>query len=550
MKKMKVGTRLSFGFGCVCALLLITVAIGIVKLAILNDGTTQIVEDSLPKIEMAHTLLEKVDGIDLALRNMLLSTNGDDRRREARAVMDTRKAADTEVVRMNAVQKSPEGMARMSKVVDKGARYLEVQNKLMALIQDGADDEAKVFLAKDLRPVLGAYKAEIVAMIEFERAKIVATGQEAKQTYLNSRKQMLGLGVLAIVIACAVGYLITRILLKQLGGEPDYAADIAGEIAAGRLGVKVAVDPKDSSSLIYAMGKMREQLASVVHEVRASTDLITNASAEIAAGNQELSARTEQQAGSLEETASSLEELTSTVRQNADNARQANQLAVSAADVAAKGGAVVAQVVDTMESINASARNIVDIIGVINGIAFQTNILALNAAVEAARAGEQGRGFAVVASEVRVLAQRSADAAKEIKKLIDKSVEQTDTGTRLVGEAGVTMNAIIDGIRSVTDIMGEISAASAEQSSGIEQINMAVVQMDQVTQQNAALVEEAAAASASMQEQAASLSRAVSVFTLDDGLDADGAHGAPARPAAAARLLAPKDDYRKKWGAA
>jgi methyl-accepting chemotaxis protein len=551
MKKMKVGTRLSLGFGCVCALLLITVAIGIVKLSILNDGTTQIVEDSLPKIEMAHTLLEKVDGIDLALRNMLLSTNGDDRRREARAVMDTRKAVDAEVVRMNAVQKSPEGMARMSKVVDNGARYLEVQNKLMALIQDGADDEAKVFLAKDLRPVLGAYKAEILAMIEFESVKIVATGKEAKQTYLNSRKQMLGLGVLAIVIACAVGYLITRILLKQLGGEPDYAADIAGEIAAGKLGVKVAVDPKDSSSLIYAMGKMREQLASVVHEVRASTDLITTASGEIAAGNQELSARTEQQAGSLEETASSLEELTSTVRQNADNARQANQLAVSAADVAAKGGAVVAQVVDTMESINASARNIVDIIGVINGIAFQTNILALNAAVEAARAGEQGRGFAVVASEVRVLAQRSADAAKEIKKLIDKSVEQTDTGTRLVGEAGVTMNAIIEGIRSVTDIMGEISAASAEQSSGIEQINMAVVQMDQVTQQNAALVEEAAAASASMQEQAASLSRAVSVFTLDDGLDADAEHCAPSRPAAPARrLLASKDDYRKEWGAA
>jgi methyl-accepting chemotaxis protein len=551
MNKLKVGTRLSLGFGCVCALLLITVAVGIVKLAVLNDGTTQIVEDRLPKIEMARSLLEKVNTIDLALRNMLLSTNGDDRKREARAVVDTRKAVDTEMARMDAVRKSPEERAMVSKVAEKAAMYLEVQNKLMALVQDGADDEAKVFLAKDMRPVLGAYKAEIVALVEHESAKIAATGKDATQTYANSRNQMLGLGALAILIGCAVGYVITRRLLKQLGGEPDYAADIAAEIAAGNLSVEVAVDPSDTNSLIYAMNQMREQLAGVVHEVRASTDLITTASGEIAAGNQELSARTEQQAGSLEETASSLEELTSTVRQNADNAREANQLAMLAADVAAKGGAVVGQVVGTMESINASARNIVDIIGVINGIAFQTNILALNAAVEAARAGEQGRGFAVVASEVRVLAQRSADAAKEIKNLIDKSVVQTDTGTRLVGEAGVTMAAIIDSIRSVTDIMGEISAASAEQSSGIEQINMAVVQMDLVTQQNAALVEEAAAASASMQDQAASLSRAVSVFRLGEGVGAASANPPSARPGTPARrLLASQENYREELDAA
>jgi methyl-accepting chemotaxis protein len=536
------------GFGFVCLLLVITIAVGISKVAILNAGTTTIVHNRLPKIEMAHALLEQVDTIDLGLRNMMLSANGDDRKRELQAVMGVRKEADAVMAQMEIVHKSPEGRALLSKVVDHRAKYQDVQNKLMALIQKGEDDEAKAYLAKDLRPVLGAFKDVLVALIAHENAKIVETAKEAEQTYIDSRNQMIGIGVLAIVIACVIGYAITRRLLKQLGGEPDYAAAIAGEIAAGNLGVKVTVAAHDKTSLIHAMAQMREQLAGVVREVRTSTDRITTVSGEIAAGNQELSTRTEQQAGALEETASSIEELTSTVRQNADNARQANQLAVSASDVAAKGGAVVAQVVDTMESINASSKNIGEIIGVINGIAFQTNILALNAAVEAARAGEQGRGFAVVASEVRILAQRSAEAAKEIKGLIDHSVVQTAAGTQLVSEAGVTMNAIIDSIRSVTDIMGEISAASAEQSAGIEQINQAVVQMDQVTQQNAALVEEAAAASASMQDQAISLANVVGVFTLDDSVASEAAPVRPARPGApATRMLASNASYRKEW---
>jgi methyl-accepting chemotaxis protein len=527
------------GFGFVCLLLVIIIAVGISKVAILNAGTIDIVGNTLPKIEMASTLLGKVDSISLALRNMLLSTNGDDRKREAKAIVDIRKEVDAVIERMGNVNKSPEARALLGTIADHRAKYLDVQNKLMALIQDGADDEAKTFLAKELRPVLGAFKDVLVASIEHENANIAETAKEAQQTYIDSRNQLLGLGVLAIAIACAVGYAIRRGLLNQLGGEPDYAAQIAGEIAAGNLGVKVAVAPGDNGSLMHAMAKMRDQLAGVVRDVRSSTDMIATASAEIAAGNQELSARTEQQAGALEETASSIEELTSTVRQNAENARQANQLAVSASDVAAQGGVVVAKVVDTMESINASAKNIGEIIGVINGIAFQTNILALNAAVEAARAGEQGRGFAVVASEVRVLAQRSADAAKEIKGLIDRSVVQTAEGSRLVGQAGVTMNAIIDSIRNVTDIMGEISVASAEQGAGIEQINQAVVQMDQVTQQNAALVEEAAAASAAMRDQALSLANVVGVFALDDGIASDTPPARRARPTApATRMLA------------
>ena len=539
MKNLKVGTRLSLGFGFVCVLLVVTIAVGISKVAVLNAGTASIVENNLPKIETANTLLQKGDVISLALRNMMLSTNGDDRKREVQVILATRKEVGAVIERMGSTYTSPEGRALLGKIVEHRARYLEAQDKLIALIQDGEDDAAKVYLAKELRPVLGAFQGVLVALIAHENSGIVATAKEARQTYIDSRNQMLGLGVLAIVIAGAIGYAIRRGLLHQLGGEPDYAAAIAGEIAAGNLGVKVTLALGDTRSLVYAMAKMREQLAGVVREVRSSTDLIATASGEIAAGNQELSVRTEQQAGALEETASSIEELTSTVRQNTDNARQANQLAVSASDVAAQGGAVVARVVDTMESINASAKNIGDIIGVINGIAFQTNILALNAAVEAARAGEQGRGFAVVASEVRTLAQRSADAAKEIKGLIDRSVVQTAEGSRLVGEAGVTMNAIIASIGRVTAIMGEISVASAEQGAGIEQINQAVVQMDQVTQQNAALVEEAAAASAAMQDQARSLASKVGVFVLDDGVAADGVTGRPVRPpAAATRLLA------------
>ena len=322
-----------------------------------------------------------------------------------------------------------------------------------------------------------------------------------------------GAFILAAILF-AIGMIISRGLLKQLGGEPDYATNIASTIAAGDLSVDVKTRPGDSNSLLYAMKSMRDSLAKVVGEVRTGTDTIATASSQIAAGNLDLSSRTEEQASSLEETASSMEELTSTVKQNADNARQANQLAASASEVAVRGGAVVSQVIDTMGSINASSRKIVDIIGVIDGIAFQTNILALNAAVEAARAGEQGRGFAVVASEVRNLAQRSAAAAKEIKTLIGDSVEKVDIGAKLVDQAGSTMNEVVDSIKRVTDIMSEITAASHEQSSGIEQINQAIGQMDEVTQQNAALVEEAAAAAASLQVQADNLSQTVSTFRL------------------------------------
>ena len=354
----------------------------------------------------------------------------------------------------------------------------------------------------------------MIKLSDLNTAGGIAASEVADQTFAMSQTLVIALLAIAIAIGIVLALVITRNLLAQLGGEPKYAAEVMEKIAAGDLSSNISVNTKYPNSMLFAIKEMQDSLIKIVSEIRSGTDTISTASGEIASGNLDLSQRTEEQASSLEETASSMEELTSTVKQNADNARQANQLAAGASEVAVKGGAVVGQVVQTMSSINASSKKIVDIISVIDGIAFQTNILALNAAVEAARAGEQGRGFAVVATEVRTLAQRSAAAAKEIKELISDSVSKVEDGTRLVDEAGATMDEIVSAVKRVTDIMSEISAASQEQSSGIEQVNQAVSQMDEVTQQNAALVEEAAAAAESMQDQAQALTQAVMIFKL------------------------------------
>jgi methyl-accepting chemotaxis protein len=389
--------------------------------------------------------------------------------------------------------------------------YTKARDALMSAKRNGNADEANRIFDTDFAQISPRYIASLQAFLDYQRNQIDITAKAIEEMSRKSVILQLSLGGLTLLI----GALLARLLTRSITVPLSQAVEMAESVAGGDLSRHIEVTRTDETGqLLMALKHMNDSLVRIVGDVRTGTHTIATASGEIASGNMDLSSRTEQQASSLEETAASMEELTSTVKQNADNARQANQLAISASEVAIKGGAVVSQVVDTMGSINTSARKIVDIIGVIDGIAFQTNILALNAAVEAARAGEQGRGFAVVASEVRSLAQRSAAAAKEIKSLIDDSVHNVDVGAKLVDQAGTTMHEIVESVKRVTDIMGEITAASQEQTSGIEQVNKAIAQMDNVTQQNAALVEEAAAASEAMQTQAGHLAQAISVFKL------------------------------------
>jgi methyl-accepting chemotaxis protein len=532
---LKLRTRLALGFGTICAMLTVTLALGLGMLGHINKGTKEIVQTRLPKINAAVSILDQVNNISIALRNMMLTEDAGDRKTQQAVVLKSRTTIDEQLKQFSAEVSLPKSRELIEQTSALNDKFVKAQNELLEHIDRNDLDGARAYLVSDFRPLLLDYKKVLNEQIKTHRDLIQQSAADAEDTYRNARLLMATLG-LAILAAAGV---VAWILSRSITGPLSQALAVANTVAAGDLTSRIDVQARDETGqLLRALKTMNENLAQTVQSVRRGTDTIATASSEVATGSQDLSSRTEQQASALEETASSMEELTSTVKQNADNARQANTLAGSASQVAERGGMLIEQVVGTMGDIDTASGRIADIIGVIDGIAFQTNILALNAAVEAARAGEQGRGFAVVASEVRSLAQRSAAAAKEIKTLIEDSSTKVENGSKLVGEAGATMREIVESVRRVTDIMAEISAASQEQTAGIEQINGAIAQMDQVTQQNAALVEQTSAASAAMQDEAARLAQAVSAFRLNAAAEVPVQRAAVAVAVTAARPAA------------
>ncbi|PIF09651.1 methyl-accepting chemotaxis protein [Janthinobacterium sp. 13] len=540
LAKMKVGTRLGLGFALVLVLLVAVTVLGIARMAQIQERLDHVINVNNVVTRLVIDMRGNVSDRITSLRILTLMTDAGDMEPEmARIKTQTTTYQETQkkLEEKFAVESTSEEKALLTSIKEYEAAAMPAIAKASALWMANDAEGATRVMIKEIRPVQKKWMEALEQLAVLEDKLNEQMQSDARKAFDSARLFMIILGVLAVAMGVAAALVITRGLLKQLGGEPDYTASIAGSIANGDLSIGIHTQPSDNSSLLAEMKEMRNSLVGIVGQVRVGTETIGTASREIADGNIDLSSRTEMQASALEKTASAMEELTSTVKQNADNAREANKLAATASDVALKGGSVVSQVVDTMSSINESAKKIVDIIGVIDGIAFQTNILALNAAVEAARAGEQGRGFAVVASEVRNLAQRSAGAAKEIKILIDDSAEKTERGTRLVGQAGVTMGEVVDSVRRVTDIMSEIASASQEQSAGIEQVNLSIIEMDGMTQQNAALVEQAAAAAQSLQDQAAELAHVVSIFKLVEGEEKPAAY-VPAPVAAVAAPVA------------
>ncbi len=515
-KNLKVSTRLAYAFGMVLAISLIAAVLSISKLTAIQENLKDIVFDNNVKIRLNTEMSDAVHIVARVMRSVVLLTEPADMEREMRKITKARADYDRAWAELEKFPASETGAQIRRKIASARDAARPVNNRVLELGLADKDAEAKEVLFKEAIPATQQWQDALAENIAFQHANSEKQYQQAEADYQQARTLLIAANSLSFALAIVLGWLVTRSITSQLGGEPAAAAGVAKAVANGDLSLRIALRPNDSSSMMVHLQLMQDSLARVVRKVRLGSEAVSSASVEIAQGNNDLSGRTEEQASALEETAASMEQLSATVKQNADSARQANQLAINASAVAAKGGEVVGQVVETMRGINDASRKIADIISVIDGIAFQTNILALNAAVEAARAGEQGRGFAVVATEVRSLAGRSAEAAKEIKALISASVARVESGTHLVDQAGVTMSEVVSSIQRVTDLMAEISAANGEQSAGVSQIGEAVVQMDQVTQQNAALVEEMAAAASSLKAQAQDLVRTVAVFKLDD----------------------------------
>jgi len=513
---LKIAKKLLAAFAVVIALTCVMGVFSIVQLVKVSNSSTDIAKSWLPAIRHVGEVQTSLARFRISEATHILQEDEAEMKAADKALATRRETMRKQQEALAALMTDPEEKRIYGEFLQDLEAYMAQSAKLTALSHAGSKDEARGIFKGASNKIYRKINDEFEAMVKHNDEGSTASEQTADQVFDMSRKLIAGALVLVVVGGALLAMWVARMVAEPLKD----AANVAQRVASGDLSADIDVSSRDETGMVMSsLREMNHSLAQVVGQVRGSTDAIATASAQIASGNMDLSARTEGQASSLEETASAMEELTATVRQNADNARHANQLAMSASSVAADGGKVVGQVITTMEGISAASRKIVDIIGVIDGIAFQTNILALNAAVEAARAGEQGRGFAVVASEVRSLAQRSATAAKEIKQLIDDSVQQMNSGTVLVQQAGSTMEQVVASVRRVSDVVAEISSASAEQSSGIEEVNKAIVQIDETTQQNAALVEQAAAAAAALQEQAAQLAAVMSRFRLS-GADA------------------------------
>ncbi|MBB1161710.1 methyl-accepting chemotaxis protein [Aquariibacter albus] len=526
LNHLKIGQRLGVGFIGLLLLLLAVLTVSLQQMAGIESKLEAVSQTTMRTTELLADVGAAIDMRAIAARNLTLLREGQAVDKEVERVRTAQAKLDGSLTKLaQLVADDPHATAedqrRVKSLMALEARYLPIATDIVALAIAHKQAEAVQRLTQDCMPLLDQILTEVQAFNDSNRKQATAETASALASYKNSQLTMLALGGFAVLLLSGLGWTLTRSVTRPLA----QAVQATRTIASGDLSQHIAVDGRDEvADLQRGLADMQTALLKLITEVRNTTDGISTASTQIATGNLDLSSRTEQTASNLQQTASSMEELTGTVKQTADSARTANQLASSAATAAQRGGEVVTQVVSNMEEISASSKKIADIIGVIDGIAFQTNILALNAAVEAARAGEQGRGFAVVAGEVRNLAQRSAQAAKEIKTLIGASVDKVESGARLVQDAGSTMEEIVSSVRRVSDIIGEITAASAEQSDGIGQVNQAVNNLDQMTQQNAALVEESSAAAESLRDQAQRLQQAIGSFRLEQGAQMQAAH--------------------------
>ena len=517
MHSFTVRARLATSFGVTILLGMAIALIATLHMQQMAASLDDLANNRIVKIDQLSDLKDNFNTVARSVRNIVIKDDAAFRMDQQKLILETQASNAQLLATLDKTVKLPQARDLLSAIESARVPYNQASAQVLSLALEGKSQEAGALLTGDVRGKQDALFKAVDDASKFQISTSKNVAAEAANSASRDAAIMLGMAATMAAIGILLGWTITRSLTRALGAEPSSVNTVVQRVADGDLSAPIMVKTGDSTSTMATVKRMQEALSRTVGSVRSNAEGVASASAQIAQGNHDLSARTEQQASALEETAASMEELSATVQQNADNARQGSQLAQSASAVAVQGGAVVTQVVTTMKDIHGASLKIADIIGVIDGIAFQTNILALNAAVEAARAGEQGRGFAVVASEVRNLAGRSAQAAKEIKVLIAASVDHVARGTQLVDQAGATMTEVVSSIRRVTHIMGEISAASTEQSLGVSQVGEALVQMDQATQQNAALVEQMAAAASSLKSQADELVATVAVFQLTPG---------------------------------